>query len=234
MLLLPLQWLPGGDHWWLVASRIGVVLIFAVAYRVWLDGAARIARTVFAGRLTPELDHAVSPRKSWDFSITTVCEKSRGEPSPEETAVPIGFLTDAERERLDSFPSQITRGDILTYFTLSRADRRQILRTASAANRLGFALQLGALRYQGFSPDDLSTAPAAVVAFVAQQLDVAPDEPWAAHLFIGYQGKYDVITMAGSMALRLPKERLPKPAGIPANSSAASSSSPDQPARGSR
>jgi hypothetical protein len=55
MVLLPLRWLPGGDNWWLVASRIGVVLTVAVAYRVWLDGAARIARKVFAGRLTPEL-----------------------------------------------------------------------------------------------------------------------------------------------------------------------------------
>jgi acetamidase/formamidase len=36
-------------------------------------------------------------------------------------------------------------------------------------------------------------------------------EPWAAHLLIGYQGKYDVITVAGSMGLRLPKARLPKP-----------------------
>jgi TnpA family transposase len=90
--------------------------------------------------------------------------------------VPIGFLSDAERERLDSFPTQITRGDIVTYFTLSRADRGQIPRTTSAANRLGFALQLGALRYLGFSPDDLSTVPEAVVAFVAKQLDVAPTE----------------------------------------------------------
>ena len=48
--------------------------------------------------------------------------------------MPIGFLTDAERERLDSFPAQVTRGDILTYFTLSRADRRQIPRTTSAAS----------------------------------------------------------------------------------------------------
>jgi rRNA maturation protein Nop10 len=48
--------------------------------------------------------------------------------------------------------------------------------TASAANRLGFALQPGALRYLGFSPDNPSTAPEAVVAFVAKQLDVAPDE----------------------------------------------------------
>jgi acetamidase/formamidase/pimeloyl-ACP methyl ester carboxylesterase len=34
-------------------------------------------------------------------------------------------------------------------------------------------------------------------------------EPWAAHLLIGYQGRYDVVTVAGSMALRLPKRRLP-------------------------
>jgi amidase len=34
-------------------------------------------------------------------------------------------------------------------------------------------------------------------------------EPWAAHLLIGYQGKYDVITVAGSMGLRIPKRILP-------------------------
>jgi amidase len=34
-------------------------------------------------------------------------------------------------------------------------------------------------------------------------------EPWAAHLLIGYQGKYDVVTVAGSMALRVPKKYLP-------------------------
>ena len=35
--------------------------------------------------------------------------------------MPIGFLSDAERERLDSFPAQVVPGDIETYFTLSRA-----------------------------------------------------------------------------------------------------------------
>jgi amidase len=34
-------------------------------------------------------------------------------------------------------------------------------------------------------------------------------EPWAAHLLVGYQGKYDVITVAGSMGLRIPKRVLP-------------------------
>ena len=34
-------------------------------------------------------------------------------------------------------------------------------------------------------------------------------EPWAAHLLIGYQGKYDIITVAGSVGLRLKRSALP-------------------------
>lgn len=36
-------------------------------------------------------------------------------------------------------------------------------------------------------------------------------EPWAAHLLIAYQGRYQVITVAGSMALKIPKRHLAKP-----------------------
>jgi amidase len=35
-------------------------------------------------------------------------------------------------------------------------------------------------------------------------------EPWAAHLLIGYQGRYDIVTVAGSVALRIPKAQLPR------------------------
>ena len=35
-------------------------------------------------------------------------------------------------------------------------------------------------------------------------------EPWAAHLLIAFQGKYDVVTVAGTMALRIPKKYLPR------------------------
>lgn len=34
-------------------------------------------------------------------------------------------------------------------------------------------------------------------------------EPWAAHLLIGYQGRYDVVTVAGSVALKIAKKQLP-------------------------
>jgi acetamidase/formamidase len=41
-------------------------------------------------------------------------------------------------------------------------------------------------------------------------------EPWAAHMVVGYKGRYDVVTVAGSMALAIPKNILPaknEPAG---------------------
>ena len=34
-------------------------------------------------------------------------------------------------------------------------------------------------------------------------------EPWAAHLLVAMQGRYDVVTVSGSMALRIPKKYLP-------------------------
>jgi hypothetical protein len=34
-------------------------------------------------------------------------------------------------------------------------------------------------------------------------------EEWAAHMLIGMVGIYDVVTVAGSMALRVPKANLP-------------------------
>jgi hypothetical protein len=62
-----------------------------------------------------------------------------GRVAPEETAVPAGFLSDAERERLDSFPARVVPGDIETYFTLSRADRRQSDRTKRGNDAWDFA-----------------------------------------------------------------------------------------------
>jgi len=40
-------------------------------------------------------------------------------------------------------------------------------------------------------------------------------EEWAAHLLIGYRGRYDVVTVAGSMALKIAKRDLPPPASGP-------------------
>jgi TnpA family transposase len=89
--------------------------------------------------------------------------------------MPGQFLTEAERGRLRRFPAEIPPGDVIAYFTLSPADLTQVRHQRGDHNRLGFALQLGALRYLGFSPDDPTTAPASVVTYLSQQLDVRPD-----------------------------------------------------------
>lgn len=90
--------------------------------------------------------------------------------------MPTGFLTDAERTRLSRFPTEVPREDMIAYFTLSDADRLHVPTSTAAHNRLGFALQLGALRYLGFCPDVLTDAPRSLVAYVATQVGARPED----------------------------------------------------------
>ncbi|MFN7921102.1 MAG: acetamidase/formamidase family protein [Bryobacteraceae bacterium] len=50
----------------------------------------------------------------------------------------------------------------------------------------------------------------ATVAMIDWLVNEYKLEPWAAHQLIGFQGKLDVITVGGSMGLRIPKKVLPK------------------------
>ena len=73
--------------------------------------------------------------------------------------MPIDFLTVTERERLNRFPESIPDEDLRVFFTLSDRDTQEVHKQRGAANQLGFALQLCALRYLGFAPDDLRSSP---------------------------------------------------------------------------
>ena len=88
--------------------------------------------------------------------------------------MPIGFLTAAERDRLNHFPAQIPDEDLRAFFLLTEDDQRVINQQCEAHTRLGFALQLCAVRYLGFAPDDLHTTPREVVTYIARQLEVPP------------------------------------------------------------
>jgi len=68
--------------------------------------------------------------------------------------MPGQFFSNAERERLQRFPREVAPGDLIAFFTLSESDLAQVPVTAAPHNQLGFALQLCALRYLGFAPDD--------------------------------------------------------------------------------
>ena len=63
----------------------------------------------------------------------------------------------------------------MSAFTLSPKDITKVLLHRGQANYLGFALQICALQYLGFAPDDLLTAPSSVVKYVARQLGISPE-----------------------------------------------------------
>ena len=84
------------------------------------------------------------------------------------------LLTENERERLRGFPKEIPPEDITAYFTLSATDMEQVERQRGDHNRLGFGLQLCALRYLGFSPNDITTIPDEIISYVSKQLNVDP------------------------------------------------------------
>ena len=48
--------------------------------------------------------------------------------------MPIHIFTEAERATLDTFPAEITHDDLITFFTLSEADREQLPFSGFVAN----------------------------------------------------------------------------------------------------
>ena len=84
--------------------------------------------------------------------------------------MPASIFSETELARLASFPEEIPGDDLISAFTLTGADRDLVAIRRGAANRLGLALQLCALRYLGFVPRNLSAAPRSAACFVADQL----------------------------------------------------------------
>ena len=69
------------------------------------------------------------------------------------------------------YPSE----DCFTFFLLSQDDCIEIDKQRSDSSRLGFALQICALRYMGFVPTDLKSIAPRVLRYVAEQLDISTD-----------------------------------------------------------
>lgn len=85
------------------------------------------------------------------------------------------LFNESERRRLERFPEEVITEDLIACFTLTTSDLERVRDHRGEANRLGFALQLGTMRYLGFVPDELWELPAAVVAFLAGQLGLTPE-----------------------------------------------------------
>ena len=82
-------------------------------------------------------------------------------------------LTEAQLENLLALPT--TETELVRYWTLSDEDLAIIGRRRRAHNRLGFALQLCALRYPGRVLCAGEVLPDAALSFVAEQIGTEPD-----------------------------------------------------------
>jgi TnpA family transposase len=88
--------------------------------------------------------------------------------------VPGGLVPAEELERLSSWPVEVARSDLAAYFSFSLADLRWLRSHRGAGERIGLAVQLGAVRFLGFVPVALADTPPEVAGHVGKQIGVAP------------------------------------------------------------
>ena len=79
-----------------------------------------------------------------------------------------------ELKRGSSWPGEVARSDLAAHFTLSLEDLRCLRAHRGAGERIGLAVQLAALRFLGFVPDELAETPGEVARHVGKQIGVAP------------------------------------------------------------
>jgi len=97
--------------------------------------------------------------------------------------VPINFLSEDQRRRFGRFADDPDEGQLAGSFLLDQTARRRAMAAKGARNRIGWAIQLGTVRYLGTFLDNPEQVPGVVVDYVAEQLGLEPAE------FAGYGTK---------------------------------------------
>ncbi|OIJ99290.1 hypothetical protein BIV25_09690 [Streptomyces sp. MUSC 14] len=84
--------------------------------------------------------------------------------------MPTNFLTEDQRKRFGRFTEGPDEGQLAGSFLMDQTARRRAMAAKGARNRLGWALQLGTVRYLGTFLDNPEEVPTVVVDYVAEQL----------------------------------------------------------------
>ena len=86
--------------------------------------------------------------------------------------MPVSFLSNEQRESYGRYTGAPSPDDLARYFHLDDSDHALIAQKRGAHNRLGFAVQLGTLRYLGTFLESPLAVPAPVLHTLAKQLRI--------------------------------------------------------------
>ena len=83
--------------------------------------------------------------------------------------MPVSFLSASQKQGYGCYVGEPTAAQLAQYFHLGNTDQTQLARRRGLHNRLGFAVQLGPVRFLGTFLPDPTALPAGVVRYLAQQ-----------------------------------------------------------------